>query len=164
MGKKEGIRYDKLIESGEDRKLLGFRGQQYEQEHNYEKALEAYKMADKRQDAVRVARLLRAEKEKYRLKAAQKAEIEEKLGEEGYKSLRKALDNLVKAIMAIGGIGFIFSLFAKPYVISAENVQLAPPLPNYMVYIFGILLIIGAVYFMIKVAFRKKDIIPLSFQ
>ena len=70
------------------------------------------------------------------------------LKSEGYK--QDTIDSVVKSILAFGGIGLIFSLFSKPSVISAQNIQLAPPFPNYMVYVFLAMLIGGIGYFLIK--------------
>jgi len=64
------------------------------------------------------------------------------------------LDNVITSILAFGGLGLIFSFFSKPNVISAQNVQLAPPFPNYMVYIFAAMLIGGIGYFLVK-KFKK---------
>jgi len=75
----------------------------------------------------------------------------------------KTLDTIIKSIMAISGIFFLFSLLATPKVIGPTNVQLAPPLPNFMIYVFGMLLIIGVIYFVVTRAFKKRVSIPLSF-
>lgn len=66
------------------------------------------------------------------------------------KSQSKTLDSIVTSILAFGGIGLIYSFFSKPNVISAQNVQLAPPFPNYMVYVFAAMLIGGIGYFLVK--------------
>jgi len=75
----------------------------------------------------------------------------------------KTLDSVVTSILAFGGLGLIFSFFSKPDIISPSNVQLAPPFPNYMIYIFAVMLIGGIGYFVAKHFLKKKDIIPLSF-
>ena len=72
----------------------------------------------------------------------------------GIDKSKNTLENVVTSILAFGGIGLLFSFFSKPNVISAQNVQLAPPFPNYMVYIFAVMLIGGIGYFLVK-KFKK---------
>ena len=86
-----------------------------------------------------------------------------KEGWEISKGANKTIDDVVISILAFGGIGLLFSIFSKPYAISPENVQLAPPFPNYLIYVFLAMLIGGAGYFIAKHFLRKRDIIPLSF-
>jgi len=81
-------------------------------------------------------------------------ELENKSNSGLKKMLRGGLENIATAILSFGGLGLIFSIFSKPSIISAQNVQLAPPFPNYMAYIFLVMLIGGASYFLIK-KFKK---------
>lgn len=65
----------------------------------------------------------------------------------------KGIEGIIGGITAIGGIGFLYTLFSKP-TITAQNVQLAPPFPNFMMYIFLAMLIGGAAYFLAKKLIR----------
>jgi hypothetical protein len=71
-----------------------------------------------------------------------------------YSPKTDTIDDVVKSILAFGGIGILFSLISKPTVISAQNVQLAPPFPNLMIYFFIAMLIGGTSYFLVK-KFKK---------
>jgi len=143
--KKESKEHEDI--SDEAKKLAGFMAQKYENEHNYKKASLAYELAGKPKDAER---------------AAKKLEAAEALGAENYASLEKVLYSVAKAVMVVSSIGLVFSFFAKPKVISVQEIQLAPPMPNYMIYVLLALLIASAVYLFIKKN-KKKSRIPLSF-
>ena len=74
----------------------------------------------------------------------------------------KYLDNIVAVIMTLSGIGVLYSLFSKEAVMASTGAQLlAPPFPNYLIYIFPLIVIAGGIYFLWKRA--KRDLIPLSF-
>jgi len=123
-------------------------GRELESEGNYALALSAYKKGRDYDNARRMIKKIRAE---------------EAMGQENYRGLQALLYDGAKALMVLSGIGLVFSLFSKPQVISAENVQLAPPLPNYMIYVLAGLLIASAAYLFIKQNRKKKSRIPLSF-
>ena len=68
----------------------------------------------------------------------------------------KNLEAVVASFTALSGIGFLYSLFSKPKVIAPGDIQLAPPLPNYTIYIFAILFLLGIGYFILKKLKKKK--------
>jgi len=82
----------------------------------------------------------------------------------------RTIDNILTALFAFGSLGLFFSFFSSSGTIGIipKNVQLAPPMPNYLDYlpfVFFLFLITGGVYFMIKYFKRKEKeySIPLSF-
>jgi len=75
----------------------------------------------------------------------------------------QALDSAFAATAVFGGFGIIFSLFSRPKVITAQNIQLAPPLPNFMIYIFILFLLAGGSYFLMKYIRKRMGSVPLSF-
>ena len=72
-------------------------------------------------------------------------------------------DRVAEVLSVIAGLGLIFSFYATPKVISAQDIQLAPPLPNFAIYIFLAVLLASGVYLVAKSLKRKKSNIPLSF-
>jgi len=68
------------------------------------------------------------------------------------KIANKSLESVVTSILAFGGIGLLFSSLSKPQVISTMplNAQLAPPFPNYAIYVFLAMFIGGIGYFLFK--------------
>jgi len=93
-------------------------------------------------------------------------EIYSKLGLRPESKASKNIGSIVTSILAFGGLGLIFSLFSKTKVISmtSQTAQLAPPFPNYMIYVFSAMLICGAGYFIVSYIKKKRNSqIPLSF-
>jgi len=71
-------------------------------------------------------------------------------------SKTRTLDTILTLTLISGGIGTLFSLLPKREIISSIplNAQLAPAIPDYNIYIFLIMLLVGAVYFLVR-KFRK---------
>jgi tetratricopeptide (TPR) repeat protein len=133
-------------------------GEMYEFAGIKEKAIEFYK---KTAEAYKNGQLEANNPDRKAKSYFEKAKnLEEEL-KKGGKS--KTIDNIITSILAFGGLGLIFTFFSKPRVISAQNVQLAPPFPNYLIYVFLAMLLVGGIYFIAKRFMKKKDIIPLSF-
>ena len=130
-----------------DKKVFALAGQHYEHEGKYKKAKIAYETAGKYKDAKRVEK---------------KERFAEEITPEHYQGIEQVLYFSAKVIMILSSFGLIFSLFSKPAVLSAQEIQLAPPLPNYMIFVLLGLLVISAVYLFIMKN-RKKSRIPLSF-
>lgn len=73
----------------------------------------------------------------------------------------RTIDNAVSAMMLLSGMGVLYMLFAKQEMMATQGQLLAPPFPNYLIYILPLILIVGGIYFLWKRA--RRDIIPLSF-
>jgi len=115
-------------------------GEIYEQHNEYTKAGEAYERA-KMKDKAKYAYLKAVEEGFGKTKQAAKNNLLEKV---------RYIDSVATSILAFGGIGTLFTFFSKSDVISAQNVQLAPPFPNYLIYIFLAMFIGGIAYFLAK--------------
>jgi hypothetical protein len=73
----------------------------------------------------------------------------------------QTIDSLVATVMLLSGTGILYMLFSKQEAIVSQYALLAPPFPNYLIYILPLVVIVGGIYFLWKKA--RKDIIPLSF-
>ena len=75
-----------------------------------------------------------------------------------YSTLENVVNGVVGSILVIGGIGVFSSLFARSKVINEavqSTQQLAPPMPDYLPFVFLAMYIGGLVYFLAK-KFKKK--------
>ena len=76
----------------------------------------------------------------------------------------KSIDSIVTSLIVLGGVGTFFSLFpASKLAAIHTGQQLAPPLQDFTIYLFLVLLLGGLIYLAVR-KFRKRISIPLSFK
>lgn len=76
----------------------------------------------------------------------------------------KTIDNVVMTLMLFSGMGILYQVFSREAVMASTNQLMAPPFPNYLIYVLPLIVITGGIYFLWRKAKRDlMNLIPLSF-
>jgi hypothetical protein len=162
-----GDKYENMGECTKDAKngnvyakgIVAGVAERYLKQHTYDDALTLYQAAGivSKAKIIRLAKKASQGKKPY--EGYENKILFENLKKEMGKLESKTIDNVVTSVMTASGIGILYMLFSKSAAVPTE--MLAPPFPNYLVYVLPLITIFGGIYFLWKRA--KRDLIPLSF-